>query len=243
MAEQLGWSRSTTHRYAITLVALGYLEQGDALKYRLGLRVADLGMSALNSMGLREHARPYMEDLRQTCFYTVNLAILDGGEILLIDRAPSFRRGQNKVDLGLAPGSRLPAACTSIGKLLLAHLPPAEQRELLRELKLTRRGPNAIISKPELREELRYIHEEGFAVNDQELAEGVYSIAAPVRSSSNEVIAAISMAAHTSMLSLQDLVEHLGPHLIATADRISARLGYRRADAFSRKASSGQADE
>ena len=71
-------SRSTTHRYVITLVALGYLEQGASRKYRLGLRVTDLGMSALNSTGLREHAHPYLEELRQRTSYTTSLGVLDG---------------------------------------------------------------------------------------------------------------------------------------------------------------------
>ena len=96
IADELGMSRSTTHRYVITLVALGYLEQGASRKYRLGLRVTDLGMSALNSTGLREHSRPYLEELRQRTSYTVNLAVLDGPEILYVDRARSFRRGQTR---------------------------------------------------------------------------------------------------------------------------------------------------
>ena len=129
MADELGMSRSTTHRYVITLVALGYLEQGASRKYRLGLRVTDLGMAALNSTGLREHSRPHLEELRQRSSYTVNLAVLDGPEILYVDRARSFRRGQSKIDLGLSLGSRLPAYCTAMGKLLLAHLPEPEQRE------------------------------------------------------------------------------------------------------------------
>jgi DNA-binding IclR family transcriptional regulator len=70
IADELGMSRSTTHRYVITLVALGYLEQGASRKYRLGLRVTDLGMSALNATGLREHAHPYLEELRQRTSYT-----------------------------------------------------------------------------------------------------------------------------------------------------------------------------
>jgi len=230
IADELGMSRSTTHRYVITLVALGYLEQGASRKYRLGLRVTDLGMSALNSTGLREHSRPYLEELRQRTSYTVNLAVLDGPEILYVDRARSFRRGQSKIDLGLALGSRLPAYCTSMGKLLLAYLPDHEQRSLLGDMKLAKRGPNTITSKKNLRSELEHVREESFAVNDEELAPGLHSISAPVRSESREVIAAVNMAAHSSMISLEELVEHLGPHLVSTADRISARLGYRRDD-------------
>jgi IclR family transcriptional regulator, pca regulon regulatory protein len=230
IADDLGMSRSTTHRYVITLVALGYLEQGASRKYRLGLRVTDLGMSALNSTGLREHSRPYLEELRQRTSYTVNLAVLDGPEILYVDRARSFRRGQSKIDLGLAPGSRLPAYCTAMGKLLLAYLPEHEQRNLLSEMKLAKRGPNTITSKKSLRDELEHVREESFAVNDEELASGLHSISAPVRSESREVVAAVNMAAHSSMISLEELVDHLGPHLVSTADRISARLGYRRDD-------------
>jgi IclR family transcriptional regulator, pca regulon regulatory protein len=230
IADELGMSRSTTHRYVITLVALDYLEQGASRKYRLGLRVTDLEMSALNSTGLREHARPYLEELRQRSSYTVNLAVLDGSEILYVDRARSFRRGQNKIDLNLRPGSRLPAYCTSLGKVLLAHLPESEQRELIGNLQLTRRGPNSTTSKKALRMELEQIREDGLAVNDEELAEGLYSMAAPIRNESKEVIAAINMAVHASMISLEELVDALGPHLLATADHISARLGYRRPD-------------
>ncbi len=219
-----------THRYVITLVALGYLEQGASRKYRLGLRVTDLGMSALNSTGLREHSRPYLEELRQRTSYTVNLAVLDGPEILYVDRARSFRRGQSKIDLGLSLGSRLPVYCTSMGKLLLAYLPGGEQQKLISEVRLTKRGPNTITSKKALREALERVHEDGIAVNDQELAMGLLSIAVPVRSEPGEVAAALNMAAHSSMISLQELVDHLAPHLIAVADRISARLGYRRPD-------------
>ena len=230
IADELGMSRSTTHRYVITLVALGYLEQGASRKYRLGLRVTDLGMSALNSTGLREHAHPYLEELRQRSSYTTNLGVLDGADVLYVDRVRSHRRGQSENDLNLHTGSRLPAYCTAMGKLLLANLPDAEQRELIASVKLAKHGPNTITSKKALREELDAILAAGFAVNDQELARGLYAIAAPVRNDAREVVAAASMSAPSSMISLEELVDALGPHLVSSADRISARLGYRRDD-------------
>src|SRR5271166_1897699 len=95
IADDLGMTRSTTHRYVTTLTALGYLEQGASRKYRLGIRVTDLGMSAMSSTGLREHARPYLEELRQHTHYTVSLAVLDGPEILYVDRLP---RRQSRID-------------------------------------------------------------------------------------------------------------------------------------------------
>src|ERR1017187_4893139 len=153
IADDLGMSRSTTHRYVITLVALGYLEQGASRKYRLGLRVTDLGMSALNSTGLREHSHPYLQELRERTSYTVSLAVLDGSDVLYIDRVRSFRRGQGQNGLDLQPGSRLPAYCTAMGKLLLAYLPEAEQRDVFTSMKLTKRGPNTITSKKALYDE------------------------------------------------------------------------------------------
>jgi IclR family transcriptional regulator, pca regulon regulatory protein len=230
IADDLGMSRSTTHRYVITLVALGYLEQGASRKYRLGLRVTDLGMSALNSTGLREHAHPYLEELRQRTSYSTSLVVLDGTEILYVDRVRSFRRGQDKIKLDVHTGSRLPAYTTATGKLLLANLPEGEQRDLIAQMKLTKRGPNTITSKKALREELEVIQSAGFAVNDEELAADIYAIAAPVRNEARDVLAAASLSAHSSMISLEELVDALGPHLVSTADRISARLGYRRDD-------------
>jgi IclR family pca regulon transcriptional regulator len=230
IADELGMSRSTTHRYVITLVALGYLEQGASRKYRLGLRVTDLGMSALNSTGLREHARPFLEELRQRTSYTTSLGVLDGSEVLYVDRARSFRRGQNQIDLGLQPGSRVPAYCTAMGKLLLAYLPDSQQRDVLTEIKPSKRGPKTITSKKALRAELEKVRDAGFAVDDEELAAGLYAIAAPVRNEGRDVVAAVNLAAHSSMIALEELVDALGPHLVSTADRISARLGYRRDD-------------
>lgn len=230
IADELGMSRSTTHRYVITLVALGYLEQGASRKYRLGLRVTDLGMSALNSTGLREHARPYLEELRQRTSYTTSLGVIDGSEVLYVDRARSFRRGQNQIDLGLQAGSRVPVYCTSLGKLLLAYLPDAQQRDVLAEVKPTKQGPKTITSKKALKVELEKIREDGFAVDDEEFAKGLYAIAAPVRNEGRDVVAAVSLSAPSSLISLEEMVDALGPHLVSTADRISARLGYRRDD-------------
>ncbi|MGC2374374.1 MAG: IclR family transcriptional regulator [Solirubrobacteraceae bacterium] len=230
IADDLSMSRSTTHRYVITLVALGFLEQGTNRKYRLGLRVSDLGMSALNCTGLREHSRPYLEELRQRSSYTVNLAVLDGPEILYVDRARSFRRGQNRIDMNLRVASRLPAYCTSMGKVLLAFLPDVEQRELIATMALAKRGPNTITTKKALSEELAHTHEGGIAVNDEELVAGLISIAVPIRSESRAVVAAVNMAAHTNMVSLDELAHQFLPHLLATAGQISARLGYRRDD-------------
>jgi IclR family pca regulon transcriptional regulator len=230
ISDELGMHRSTTHRYVLTLVALDFMEQVANRKYRLGLRVTDLGMSALSSTGLREHSHPSLEELRKRTTFTTSLAVLDGPEILYVDRARSMRRGQNKIALNVRVGSRLPAYCTAMGKVLLADLPEPERRDIVAEIKLGRRGPNTITSKKALLVELDHVSDEGIAVDDEELAPGLVAIAAPVRDAGREVVAAINLAAHTSMIALEELIDALGPHLVATADQISARLGYRRDD-------------
>jgi IclR family pca regulon transcriptional regulator len=230
IADSLGMSRSTTHRYVTTLVALGYLEQGARRKYRLGLRVTDLGMSALRATGLREQAHADLAELAHRAGYTTCLATLDGGEIVYFDCVSGSRRRAMVAGPELAAGSRLPSYCTALGKILLAYLPEQERRGLLGNLDLERRGPNTIARKSALREELEQILEEGFAVEDQELADGRIAIGAPVLNEANEVVAAIDMSAQTPGIALAELAGALGPHLIATADRISARLGYRRDD-------------
>lgn len=228
IADRLGMSRSTTHRYVSTLVVLGYLEQGARRKYRLGLRVTDLGMSSLNATSLREHAHADLAELSHRAGYMTCLATLDGGEIVYVDRVQGFRRRPAVAGPDIAIGSRVPAYCTALGKILLAYLPEAERREQLTGLDLKRRALNTITSRTALQEELDQILEEGFAVEDQELAEGRIAIAAPVLNASSEIVAAIDMSAQTPGIALEELAGALGPHLISIADRISTRLGYRR---------------
>lgn len=227
IADELGMSRSTTHRYVITLVALGYMEQGTSRKYRLGLRVTDLGMTVLNSTGLREPSRVPLEELRSHTSFTASLAILDGVEILYVERARSYRRGQHKIDLNLRLGSRLPAYCTAMGKVLLANLPEDEQHTLIADLTLIPHGPRTIITKKALRTELALVLDEGIAVNNEELAPGLVAVACPVRETQAKVLAAVGLAAHASMITPEDMVNQCLPHLLATADNISACLGYR----------------
>jgi IclR family transcriptional regulator, pca regulon regulatory protein len=228
IAKRLGMSRSTTHRYVTTLLALGYLDQGAKRKYRLGLNVTGLGMSALNATGLREHAHADLVELSQRAGYTTSLAVLEGDEIVCVDRVRGMRRRQTVAGPEFMPGSGLPAYATALGKILLAYLPDYERRELLSHMELRLRGPNTIVTKGMLREELAQVLEGGLAVEDQELARGRIAIAAPLLDESGEIVAAIDMIAGAPGIAMEALADALGPHLISTADRISSRLGYRR---------------
>jgi IclR family pca regulon transcriptional regulator len=228
LGREVGLSRSTAHRYVATLAALGYLQQDAASKkYALGPRVLDLGFSAINSMELREVAAPHLRRLSDETGYTVNMAILDGLDIVYVDRCRSSRAGQREIDLNLHVGSRLPAYCTSLGKVLLAFLPPDDIEERLGQIEFTRRGPNTLTSRTALAQELKRVREAGFAVNNEELAYGLRSIAAPVISHEHVAVAAINLAVHSSMVSSTDLGRNLSPVLLRAAADISARLGHR----------------
>jgi IclR family pca regulon transcriptional regulator len=223
LSRAVGLSRSTTHRYVSTLASLGYLQQDtETRKYRLGPRVLDLGFSAINSMELRHVSAPHLKALSDSTGHTVNMAVLDGSDIVYIERCRA--PGPSGIDLNLHVGSRLPAYCTSMGKVLLAFAP--ELPELLDSMQLTRRGPNTITVKRKLLKELEQVRERGLAVNNEELAYGLRSIAAPVWSQAGDVVAAINIAVHRSLVSMDELFEDLAPALVDTAGAISAHIAF-----------------
>jgi IclR family pca regulon transcriptional regulator len=226
LAEKLGMSRPTTHRYVSTLVSLGYLEQDVTRKYRLGLGTIDLG-AGLNAVGLCKQARPHLQELAQRSGYAAEIAVPDGTEILLLDRVHNSRPGHEKPAEVVQVRSRLPAYCTSMGKVLLAYLPEGLQERLISEMDLTKRGQRTITSKTALRAQLEDVQQEGLAINDEELLEGSYAIAAPVREESGDVIAAVGLAACGGVLDVEELVTRFEGALRATAERISRQLGWR----------------
>ena len=228
LARVLGLTRSTSHRYVATLARLGYLQQNpQSRKYRLGPKVLDLGFSAINSMELRQIAATHLQQLSDETGHTVNMAILDGTDIVYIERCRSSQQGQREIDLNLHVGSRLPAYCTSMGKVLLAGLPELELAAVLDQVQFQQRGPNTLIERKALVDALAAVRDAGIAVNNEELAYGLRSVAAPIRNRSGEVTAALNLAVHRTMLSTEDLVERYAPSVQRTAAAISAELGYR----------------
>jgi IclR family transcriptional regulator, pca regulon regulatory protein len=228
LGRELRLNRSTAHRYISTLALLGYLEQDPvSKKYRLGSRVLDLGFSAINSMELREVAAPHLQQLSDETGYTVNMAILDDLDIVYVERCRSSRAGQREIDLNLHVGARLPAYCTALGKVLLAWLPEEERSSRLGRTDLARLGPNTLTTVSELMAELERVRANGFAINDEELANGLRAIAAPVLTRDGTAAAAINLAVHRSMVTIKDLDALLSGRLRTTAATISSKLGYR----------------
>ena len=230
LGELLDLTPGTTYRLVTTLASEGYLEQDAPLgKYRLALGAIDLGMAALGAMGLCMHAHSYLEELSEGTGYTVQLGVLDGSEVLLVAEIAGTRRGQGQAPAGTGRvGSRLPAYCTSLGKVLLAFLRSEQRLKLISEMELQKRGPRTLTSRQALGHQLDDVRDEGLGIDDEELMVASCAIAAPVRDEFGDVVAAVSVLAQNGAIELEDLECRVTGQLIATADRISTRLGWQR---------------
>jgi IclR family transcriptional regulator, pca regulon regulatory protein len=227
IAREVGLNKSTTHRYVNTLAVLGYLHQDpESRKYRLGARAVEIGFAALNSIEITRVAAQPLQRLADETGFTVSMAVLDGPAIVYVERRRTAQDRQ--LDLNLQVGSRLPAYCTALGKVLLAAEEPARLRSLLDRIDLARRAPNTITAREHLLAALDRIRRGGVAVNDEELMPGLRAIAVPVRDRSRRVVAAINVAVHTAgwNASADALLRRLELPLRRTAADISRQLGY-----------------
>lgn len=222
IAERAGLSKSTAFRVAFTLEELGYLNRDPETKrYRPGLKVLRLGFSALNSLEMGQIAQPFLKTLSAQSGNTTNMTIRDEKDIVYVAR----NKTQEILSLDLHLGSRLPVYCTSQGKAQLVDLSRQEVDELLGPGPYPKLGPNTITTLDGLMNELDRIQRQGYAINDQELAAGIRSVAAPVRGSERKVIAAINISVPSARASRQEMEEILAPMVIQTARQISLALG------------------
>lgn len=220
IAEQLQMSRPTTHRYASTLVALNYLEQGRGRKYRLGMRAGDPGRSAVASTPARGISRELLGRLRDDSGCTASLAVLDGGQIVYVDRARSARQGRSEVAARLGRGSRLPAAVTALGRALLAELDEPRRREALVSGGVSEEELDKLI------EGLDRVRRRGLAVAAQLHVPGQVCVAAIVRSRSGEAVAAVDVAASATDYAGAQARKRLGSLVRTSAALMSADLGF-----------------
>lgn len=225
IAEALEMSRPTTHRYASTLVALNYLEQGPGRKYRLGMRAGDPGRSAVGSTSLSNLPHHLLAELRDTSACTASIAVLHGRDIVYIDRARSAWQGQSEVAARLGRGSRLPARDTAMGRVLLAEISEQERCEAVEAAGFPA-GSDGGTSRNKLMDELKRVGEKGFAIADQLHVSEQLCVAAPIRSRSGEAVAAVDVAALKSRYSKAQAREKLVPLVMASASEMSAQLGF-----------------
>src|SRR5665648_972070 len=222
IAEKLGLYPSTIHRILDTLRHWGYVEQDPkSQKYRLGLKVLELGMAKLHQMDRVKEATPYLKELVNQCNETVQLGVLEEGEVLYLAKEESSQT----IRMISYVGKRAPLHCTSLGKVLLAYLSAEERKKILGEKVLPRLTENTITDKMELEKELGKVRERGFALDREENEKDVRCIAAPIRNYRGEVIAALSISSPIFRIDINPQ-NNLNEVLIKTSEKISKKLGY-----------------
>jgi IclR family transcriptional regulator, pca regulon regulatory protein len=220
VARACGLTRAAARRFLLTLADLGYV-RADGRTYRLTPRVLELGYSYLSSFSLAQIAEPHLEQLVENTRESSSLCVLDGDDIVYVARVPARRI----MTAAITVGTRFPAHVTSVGRVILAHLPQEEIEVRLAHAQLTPLTARTLVSADLLRAELDRVRRQGYAVVDQELEEGLRSIAAPVRDRGGEVVAAVNIPVQAGRTTLAALRRDLLPPLLETVAGIEADLG------------------
>jgi IclR family pca regulon transcriptional regulator len=218
-SEATGISRAASRRCLYTLERLGFVSE-EAGRYSLRPKVLTLGFAHLSSVPLASAAQPLLDRCRDRLHESCSLGVLDGGEVFYQARAETSRI----MSIALFVGTRLPAYCTSMGRVLLAHLSETALRDYLDTLVLHPRTSRTVTSKAEFREILMNVRRTGYAVIDQELELGLRSIAVPVRDREGTVVASINVGTQSARVSIRELSQRLLPELRSAAVELSEKL-------------------
>ncbi len=222
----LGLHKSTLYRLLEVLRAHRLVELDTATgRYRLGLRLFELGMLVVNHLELTRCAQRPLDALVERTGETAHLGVLDGGEVVSIGRAES----PHALRMPGAVGRRNPAHCTAIGKVLLAHLPEPEQRAHLASTPLRALTRRTLVRPDQLLRELRAVRQRGYAIDDEEIYPGVRCVGAAVRNHTGTVVAAVSVAGPTTRLPREHF-PRFAAEVLKAADEVSRGLGFRRPD-------------
>ncbi len=223
LAEKLKLHKSTAHRLIMVLESSRYVERDNSTgKYRLGSRILELGLSALSKLDVYEIARPFLRALVTETGETAHIGVLRDGEVVSIVNVESTQAIRTPSTVG----TRHPAHCSSLGKVILAFSEPGAVDKFLLGRVLEGFTRNTITSPALFVHEIETVRRNGYALDDEEREEGLRCIGAPVRSSSGEVIASVSVAGPVFRIT-RDRIDPVASAVISAADQISAALGYR----------------
>ena len=211
--------RAVARRFLHTLVELGYMRT-DGRRFALRPKILELGYAYLSSLTLPEIAMPHLEQLVEKVHESSSVSVLDGDEVVYVARVPTKRI----MTVAISVGTRFPAFATSMGRVLLANQSQEWLDGYFASTELRALTRHTISEPARLRRELTRIREQGWALVDQELEEGLRSLAAPIHDADGRVIAAVNVSAHATRRTLEDLREDLLPPLLHTARQIEADL-------------------
>ena len=221
IADLLGLTRSTAHRYTSTFVRLGRLEQNEARKYMLAPSSADPALSVIGAMRRELPVLSVLEGLRDRTGYTVSLGVLDGTHVTYLHRLFGCRRGQYVADAGLGTGTHLPVYCTALGKAILAGLAEAERCRIVSAVDFVPYGPKSIMNAGDLLVELSRLDCREPIVSDREFLSSACSIAMYVPRGADKRRIAIDVTVPSAALTVQELVEIVGPRLRVAVELVS----------------------
>ena len=219
IARRTGLTRATSRRFLLTLLELGYVHT-DGRLFSLSARVLELGFSYLSALSLPEIAQPHLEQLSTTIHESTSASVLDGPDIVYVARVPVRRIMSVRINIG----TRFPAYATSMGRVLLAAFSAEDLTTYLKTIDFAGLTPNTVKAELALVKEISRVREQGWAMVDQELENGLRSIAVPIRDGSGSAIAAINVSTTASSHTLESIHDELLPALQATAERISIDL-------------------
>lgn len=220
VAEYGGTSRASARRFLLTFVHAGYMES-DGKRFRLTHKLLELGNAALSALNIWDIARPILAELSERFDEACYGAVLDGADVLYLLHVPSSSRF---VNVNLRVGSRSPAYCTSLGRVLLAGLPPDEFQRALAGIHPTALTPKTVTAKAKLREIVEQVRRQGWSIVDEELEIGLRSVSVPIRSPAGATIAAINICGPTARVSAETLRHAFLPDLLEAAERINRTL-------------------
>jgi IclR family transcriptional regulator, pca regulon regulatory protein len=219
VARATGLTRAAARRFLLTLEDLGYVRSEDR-RFRLTPRVLELGYSFLSNLTLPDIAQPHLRELVQRVGESSSVSILDGTEIVYVAREPTRRI----MTVAIAVGTRFPAYATSMGRVLLAGLSDAELDSYLDRVRPRPLTAGTLTDVGALGAEVLRARRQGWALVDQELEDGLRSIAVPIRDRSGGVVAAVNLSTHASRRTLEGIRRDLLGELLDTAGRIEADL-------------------
>jgi IclR family transcriptional regulator, pca regulon regulatory protein len=220
VAEYAGMSRASARRFLLTFTHAGYTKT-DGKRFELTPKLLELGHSVLSSLNIWDLARPILTDLSERCDESCYGAVLDGAEVLYVFHAPSSAR---VVNVNLRVGSRLPAYCTSIGRVLMAGMPEAEREKLIARMKPVQHTPRTVTAKTRIRELIEQAGRQGWCIVDEELEVGLRSVSVPIKSPSGATVAAINVCGPSVRVTAEEMRTRLLPDLLAAAERINGAL-------------------
>ncbi|MCW2899347.1 MAG: Pca regulon regulatory protein [Streptosporangiaceae bacterium] len=221
VAKQAGMTRAAARRFLHTLVELGYAES-EGRGFSLRPRVLDLGHAYLSSLRLPEIALPHLERLAAKVRDATSLTVLDEDEIVYVTRVHGFRI----LTVSIAVGTRFPAYATSTGRVLLAGLDTAALQAYFERNTPRQLTSGTLTNRARLAQEIGRVRQHGWTIVDQELEQGLRSIAAPVRRANGHVVAAVNISTHSSRTSMDTMRRSWLPHLLTTAESISGELAH-----------------